>query len=130
MSPPRKDLEIASKHHKRRPKSLRFEEENEPRWFSISLFCLTFSDADLKSFIMNLLSIFTSSLTMLQFLYIQSFVVIHLHRMGELCRWKQLFLLLAYIVTCCTWCMCMARLSGAWICESHILNLESGCLTV
>ena len=26
------------------------------------------------------------------------------------------------------WALCMVRLPGAWICTSHILNIESGCL--
>ncbi|CAL1172994.1 unnamed protein product [Cladocopium goreaui] len=105
-----------------------FAESVPSLWFQISLFCLTFSDASLKNGLLTLMSIGTSTFTILHFLYLQTFVMLQLQKIGELWQVKETALIISYIATLVCWALCMVRLPGAWICPSHILNVESGCL--
>ncbi|CAK9060561.1 unnamed protein product [Durusdinium trenchii] len=104
-----------------------FAESVPSLWFQISLFCLTFSDASFNNWLLTLISICTGTMTILHFLYLQTRVMLQLHRIGELWQIKETALIIAYVATLTSWVMCMVRLPGAWICPSHILN-ESGCV--
>ena len=106
-----------------------FAESVPSLWFQISLFCLTFSQASLQNGLLTLFSIGTSTFTILHFLYLQTSVMLQLHRMGEFWRIKSTALIIAYAANLLCCLLCMVRLPGAWICPSHILSLVSGCLS-
>eukprot|EP00435_Cladocopium_sp_Y103_P062313 s382_g23.t3 len=78
-----------------------FAESVPSLWFQISLFCLTFSDAGLKNGLLTLM--------ILHFLYLQTFVMLQLQRIGELWQIKETALIISYIATLVCWMLCMVK---------------------